>query len=211
MSKQRAVRFTAIRSLLERLPAPLRRFAESNRGVAAVEFALVLPVFLLIMLGCLEVPRFVMVYQKIARTSSGIADLVAQADEPITGNQIQDIFIAGATMMQPYDVVAKGKIYISSINNPSGTVVMSWRKDNYGKNGGSSRMPASLPIPLKPAVGEEVLVAEVFFTYQPLFSTLIYKGTDLYMASYTRPRNKNLKTEPGDPTCQVASLPKPSC
>jgi len=214
MSKPRAVRFTAIRPLLDRLPAPLRRFAGSEQGVTAVEFALVLPVFLLIMLGCLEVPRFVMVYQKIARTSSGVADLVAQADEPITGNQVQDIFIAGATMMQPYDVINNGKIYVSSINNPTGTIELSWQRDNFGKMGSGSNLtnPATaLPVTLRPAVGEEVLAAEVFFRYEPIFPTLIYEGSDLYMVSYTRPRNKNLKTPPSDPDCQVASKPKPSC
>jgi len=46
MSKRRAIRFHAIRSLLERLPVPLRRFVEGEPGVAAIEFALVLPVFL---------------------------------------------------------------------------------------------------------------------------------------------------------------------
>ena len=143
-----------------------------------------------------------------------MADLVAQADDPITGNQLQDVFLAGSKMMEPYDVVNKGKIYVSSINNPSGTVTLTWQRNNNGKAAGTSKLltPASaLPVTLRPAQGEEVLAAEVYFTYQPIFSTMIYEGSDLYMVSYTRPRNKNLKTEPGDPTCQVASLPKPSC
>ncbi len=200
-----------IRRILNALPHPLRRFAAGERGMAAVEFALVLPIVLLIMLGAFEVPRYVMIVQKIARTSSGVADLVAQADEPLQKNQLTDIFNAGRIMMQPYDVVTNGKIYVSSINNPTGTVEMTWRQDNFGKNPGASKMPASLPVALKPVVGDEVLVSEVYFRYQPLFSGLIYNGSDLYMVAYTRPRNKNLKTTPADPTCQVASLPKPSC
>jgi Flp pilus assembly protein TadG len=181
------------------------RFIAGDEGVTAIEFALVLPVVLLILLGCFEVPRFVMIYQKIARTSSGVADLVAQADEPLTKNQMQDIYTAGGIMMQPYDVVANGRIYVTSINNLSGGsgVTVTWQTNNGGAVATASKLgtkgtnPTSkLPAALVPATNEEVLAAEVFFNYQPIFSTLIYQGSQLYMIAYTRPRNKNLQTEP---------------
>jgi Flp pilus assembly protein TadG len=186
------------------LPSRWRRFIEGEQGVTAIEFALVLPVMLLILLGCFEVPRFVMIYQKIARTSSGVADLVAQADEPITKRQMADIYTAGKIMMQPYDVVANGRIYVSSINNPNGAgVTLTWQTNNSGsvttvsKLGGQGTNPTGkLPATLVPASNEEVLAAEVFFNYQPIFSTLIYQGSQLYMVAYTRPRNKNLTTPP---------------
>ena len=182
----------------------LRRFARNERGVAAIEFALVLPIVVLLLLGCFEVPRYVMVFQKIARTSAGIADLVAQADEPITANQMKDIFTAGNIMMQPYDVVANGKIYVSSINNPSGNgVTLTWQRNNSGTVGTASKLGAQgtdptskIPAALVPLSNEEVLAAEVYFNYTPIFSTLIYQGTQLYMISYTRPRNHNLNTGP---------------
>jgi Flp pilus assembly protein TadG len=186
----------------------IRQFANGEQGVTAIEFALVLPVILLILLGCFEVPRYVLVVQKIARTSASVADLVAQADEPITGNQMQDIFIAGKTLMQPYDVVANGKIYISSINNPAAAgVKLTWQRNNGGNDGGKgsklgaegSNPTAKLPANLVPASNEEVLAAEVYFNYQPVFSSLIYNGSWLYRISYSRPRNKNLMTAPSAP------------
>jgi Flp pilus assembly protein TadG len=203
--------------ILNALPAPLRRFAGDERGVTAIEFALVLPVVLLILLGCFEVPRFVLIYQKVARASAGVADLIAQADEPLQRNQLDDIFKAGKVMMQPYDVIANGKIIVSSINNPNPSppsncsgatgVKISWQKDNGGQakdpvgNPAGSRVGAKcqtpvLPADLMPLANEEVLTAEVFFDYKPVFANLIYKGSQLYIASYTRPRNKNLMTEP---------------
>lgn len=182
----------------------LNRFAATERGATAVEFALVVPIMVLLMMGCFEVPRFVMIYQKIARTSSGVADLVAQADDPLTKNQMADIFTAGKIMMQPYDVVANGRIYVSSINNPSGNgVTLTWQRNNSGlvatasKLGSQGTDPTSkLPAALVPLSNEEVLAAEVYFNYVPFFSNRIYSGSTLYMISYTRPRNHNLTTPP---------------
>jgi Flp pilus assembly protein TadG len=192
------------------LPPRLRRFVagdkflKDERGVTAIEFALVLPVVLLILLGCFEVPRFVLICQRIARTSSGVADLVAQADEPITANQMNDIFTAAKIMMQPYDIVANGRIYVSSINNPSGNgVTLTWQKNNGGTVSTASKLglagsnPSSkIPATLVPGSNEEVLASEVYFNYTPVFSNLIYSGSQLYLIAYTRPRNKNLMTSP---------------
>jgi Flp pilus assembly protein TadG len=193
----------------------LRGFARADQGATAVEFALVLPIVLLIMLGCFEVPRFVMVYQKISRTSASVADLVAQADEPITGDQLHDIFAAAKLLMEPYDVVANGSIYVSSINNPSGgpgVARVTWQKNNDGAVAPGSRIgnegaAPALPAGLSPITNEEVLAAEVFFNYTPVFANLIYNGTQLYRVSYTRPRNKNLMTKPGNPTCGDPTAP----
>jgi Flp pilus assembly protein TadG len=184
--------------LMNALPPRMRRFIAGEQGVTAIEFALVLPIVILILLGCFEVPRYVLIVQKIARTSSGVADLTAQADEPITKNQIGDLFNAGKIMMQPYDVVANGKIYVSSINNPNGAgVTVTWQRDNGG-TGPATKITnaASIPAPIRPLSNEEVIAAEVYFTYQPVFPTLIYSGSTLYRVSYTRPRNKNLMTPP---------------
>jgi Flp pilus assembly protein TadG len=183
----------------------LHRFAASERGVAAVEFGLILPIVMLLLLGCFEVPRFVLTYQKIARTSSGVADLVAQADEPMTSDQMDDIFIAGKTMMEPYDIVANGSIYVSSINNASSDpgVKITWQVNNGGAVAPGSRLGVktsnpsiNMPAALLPAADEEVLAVEVFYNYTPVFSNRIYSGKQLYMISYTRPRNRNLMTEP---------------
>lgn len=188
----------------------LRRFAKGERGVTAVEFALVLPVVLLLLLGCIEIPRFVLVYQRLARTSSAVADLAAQADDPITPEQVLDIFTAGKNMMEPYDIKADGRIYISSVNNPGGTgVKLTWQRNNNGAVTTASKLgaqpapppatppaPTNLPAGISPGSNEEVLVAEVYFNYKPIFASKIYSGQQLYMAAYTRPRNKNLLTPP---------------
>jgi hypothetical protein len=117
---------------------------------------------------------------------------------------MNDIFTAGKVMMQPYDVVANGKIIVSSINNPNGSgVTLTWQRNNGGLVATASRLTdpsTDLPLTLLPGSNEEVLAAEVFFNYTPIFANLIYSGSQLYQVSYTRPRNKNLNTPPPE-TC----------
>ena len=174
------------------------RFGRDQRGMAAVEFALITPILVLLALGCFEVPRYVLVFQKMSRASAGVADLVAQADDPITKDQLVDIFSAAKSMMQPYDVVNDGEVIVTSINNPGGTgVKVTWQRKN-GSVGTASKLvtPAGLPAGLTPGADEEVLAAEVYYNYKPAFGNIIYKGSELYRVSYTRPRNHNLETVP---------------
>ena len=187
----------------------LGRFRRDRRGVAAVEFALILPILALLALGCFEVPRYVLLWQRLERTSSGVSDLVAQADEPITTNQMTDIFSAAKIMMQPYAILTSGSIVVTSINNPTGGagVKNTWRiacgtVNNIGKLGAVGATPTvtAFPNALLPTIDNEVLVTEVYFTYTPVFKTYIYTGSTLYAVAYTRPRNHNLTTSPNTPT-----------
>ena len=192
-----------------------RRFRRDQRGVAAIEFALILPIMALLALGCFEVPRYVLLWQRLERASSGVSDLVAQADEPITVNQLTDIFSAGRIMMQPYDIMKNGSIVVTAIANPTGGKgVSNWWRAACGTVNTAGTLgaipadptnnpvtPTGLPGPLSPIKDNQVLVTEVYFSYTPVFKTFIYTGNVLYSVAYTRPRNHNLMTVPGTVRC----------
>jgi Flp pilus assembly protein TadG len=185
----------------------LQRFRRDHSGVAAIEFALILPILVLLALGCFEVPRYVLLWQRLERASSGVSDLVAQADEPMTANQMTDIFSAAKIMMQPYSIYTNGSIVVTSINNPSGGtgIKNTWRVSCpagvNGTLGAINSTPIGLPAALSPAIDNEVLVTEVNFTFKPVFGTIIYRSSPLYAVNYTRPRNHNLMTSPGTLIC----------
>lgn len=198
----------------------LSRFRRDRRGVAALEFALILPILVLLALGCFEVPRYVLLWQRLERTASGVSDLVAQADEPLTQDQMTDIFSSAKLLMAPYDIIKNGSIVVTSVNNPStpigATTNVTWRSA-CGTPNGAATPPVSLsgkmgsvggtptsffPAALLPlAKDNEVLVTEVYFTFTPVFKNFIYSGSTLYASAFTRPRNHNLVTGPGTVRC----------
>ena len=92
----------------------LGRFRAATDGVAAVEFALVLPIMVTLLLGMSEVTHAVNVDRKLTLLSRSLADLSSR-DRELTGAQVNDIFRAASVIMQPYDA-SKLQMTITSMS-----------------------------------------------------------------------------------------------
>jgi hypothetical protein len=175
-----------------------------DRGAIAVEMALFLFFFSTLFLGAFEVPRFLLIGQKMERASASMADMVAQIDpgQSDTLAKINDLFVAANRLLDPYDMTTKGRVIITSVANPdnnSGKIM--WQLKSPGTFTATSAVGASGGTPTLPTgftirEGENVIVAEIFFQYEPLFGSMIYKGRTLYSESFTRPRFTNLTAVP---------------
>lgn len=102
-----------MRSLLARPVRLLRGFGRSAAGVAAVEFALVLPVMMVMFYGLSEVVLAVNTNRKLVLTSRSLADLSSRA-KTITSTDMSDIFSAAKIVMQPFDS-SKLKMVVSQM------------------------------------------------------------------------------------------------
>src|SRR5487761_1233206 len=100
-----------------------------KRGVAAVEFALILPLMLFIYLGASEVTQGLMASRKATLVARTLADLVSQQQSGVNlaDTDLQEVFGAAATIMSPFAVTgtpAPLQATISSIafiSDPSNT------------------------------------------------------------------------------------------
>ena len=73
-----------------------------QKGVAAVEFALILPVMLLMYFGSAEVTKGILVNRKVTIATRTISDLLAQTQStPVTDLTIAQIFSAATAVMGP--------------------------------------------------------------------------------------------------------------
>lgn len=82
-------------------PGVLARFARCGSGVAAVEFALIAPVLILVYFGLAEFCQAYMAQRRMGHATSQVADIVAQS-QTVTGEDVDDIFAIGGLILAPF-------------------------------------------------------------------------------------------------------------
>ena len=79
----------------------LGQLAKNTRGAAAVEFAFLAPVLILLYFGMVEYCQGYMALKRTGHVASMVADLVSQNDT-VTKTQITDIFAIGDQIIRPF-------------------------------------------------------------------------------------------------------------
>jgi hypothetical protein len=170
----------------------LTRFLRDRRAVAAVEFAIILPVMVLLFLGSVEIGKALFVHRKVVAVAYAGGDLVAQAEE-ISDASMADIFAAMDLIFEPYPVDDATYFIASVIIDPDDPdeedTIIDW-SDGQGVTLPADGDPFEVPDGLVPGPGNSVIVATVTYTYTPLFGAQIVAGDgiDMKSASYLRPR-----------------------
>ncbi|MEZ5690380.1 MAG: TadE/TadG family type IV pilus assembly protein [Rickettsiales bacterium] len=180
-----------------RLLYTYKKMLLSRDGLAAVEFALFLPLFIILTFGAIEVTRYVLITQKMERVSISLSDLVAQSKNVNSGD-LSQIILAASQLMLPYDFDTNGYAIISSVTKTGeDPPVINWQYTSggtvqtslVGTSGGNATMPGGFAITDK----ETVIIAEVFFSYEPILSGTIYNSSTMYRYSIHKPRLGDLK------------------
>ena len=201
-----------------------RRLVRDDRGMAAVEFALILPLLLTIYLGGAELSQGLITTRKSTNVAVALSNLVAEqaAGATLTDTEIADVFAAATAIMSPYST-ASLKMTVSSVvfYHPTGSTAFDaepqWTITN---NGGTPRpcqfltsvannsnpSPTTMPTGIYPAAGSApatAIVADVSYTYTPALGGKLLawssKASSLTFrhTTYMRPRNQYLITYSG--------------
>lgn len=168
----------------------LRRFARARSGVSAVEFALILPLMILLYAGSVELSEALAVDRKVNRVASTVGDLVAQNDS-ITQTQLNDIFAASSAIVEPYPTTTlKIMVMAVAISNTNPKQSIAWVKVNDGST------PPTTPVTVPDSiakVGSHIIVAQVSYNFTSPFSSFMkgITGKESYSLNHTfmmRPR-----------------------
>jgi Flp pilus assembly protein TadG len=162
----------------------IRRLTGDERGVSAIEFAMLAPVLIAFYMGMTEFCQGFMAQKRMGHVSAAVADLVAQ-EETVTPATIDDIFDIGGLIMKPFSTTTLRQ-RVSSVTSVAGVPTVDWsRGDGMTARGVGSTMP--LPADLISS-GESVIVAEVTYDYDSAADYLMPGLTRFAHTYYLRPR-----------------------
>lgn len=167
----------------------LRRAGMNEAGVAAVEFALILPIMLTLYLGSIEVSSAIIADQRVTSVAGALGDLVARADGDITLGQLSDYFDAAKSTMTPYSSDGVSQVVTSVYVNADGDASVRWSRRDNNTAGYAAGSEYELPEELTDiARGKYVIVSEASLTYEPVFSYVLRTNLNLYHEFFYMPR-----------------------
>lgn len=142
------------------------QFVRDSKGIAAVEFAFIAPVLILLFLGTLEISLAVAVDRKVSRVSSSVADLITQFEGDISPSDIQSIMDISERIMYPYDDPLG--IVVSGVQISGGNAEVQWSEASGSANELATDSVVDIPSSIK-TDGSFLLVATVTSSHAPAF------------------------------------------
>lgn len=189
----------------------LRNLWRNERGVAAVEAALMFPVLLALFIGCTEITFKIWSTQKAEKLAVTLADVVAQG-QTVSKEDMEYMVEASDNIMEPFNFGADGVIFISSVYVAQDQTVakVNWQCKMPGSFSVLSKMglvgaDANLPPELTLAERDNVIVAEVFYKYKSIAPGLMFNEDVIYRRAFFKPRLGALTNSPGNPCTLVVS------
>jgi Flp pilus assembly protein TadG len=193
--------------------------ARDHKAIAATEFAIIVPLMLVMFFGTVEFSSAVAVDRKVTLIARTLSDLTSQVlssqASQMPDNYLQNVFTASIAIVTPYPatpVTAKiSEVYVDS----SGNATVTWSKAatitsaatqatlaTSSRNPGDTIfIPSTLRVPLT-----YLILSEVSYLYTPTIGYVMKAGVTLSDAAYTRPRQStcvyynNLPALPNCPT-----------
>jgi len=173
---------------------PFRQFARDARAVAAVEFALILPLLVTLYFGTVEAASLYAVDRRVATVASTMADLVSREPKCIASDTLNSYFNAASGIMQPYSTTGlKQVVSFLAVDKTTGVVTVKWSTPNgtgavaREKNKTTTEIGTSTQINNLAKVNGWLVAAEIQYSYLPLYGVVI-KTINLSHTEYFLPR-----------------------
>ncbi len=167
------------------------RFRHDHTGIAALEFALIVPIMLFMYIGTVEVTQGIIAQRRVNLLSRTLADLTSQSPATLDQSGMQAIFAASTAVMTPLSATGLKMRITSVLVKPSGQACVDWSDASNW-----SPLPAASSVTVPPGLGDttatgslQYIMAEVQYPYTPVMSYVIKPMTITDTPSYMRPRS----------------------
>jgi Flp pilus assembly protein TadG len=171
------------------------RLSVDTRGIAAVEFAMLVPLMLMIFFGTIQISTAVAVDRKVSLTARTLSDLISQASS-VTNTDISNAFATGLAIMSPYASTPLKSIISQIYIDPTTLVAKVVWSQASNATAHAYKDVVTVPTALQIA-GSYLIMSEVTYNYQPIVGYDIKLG----FASTSYPLSDSMFTRPRQSTC----------
>ena len=153
-------------------------------GIAATEFALVVPVMLILFFGTDEFSSGIAVNRKVTLMARTLSDLTSQ-NLSVTDTQLTNIFNASTGILTPYSATPVRSTITELYVDPNTLAArVQWSRGSAPRTAGNT-----VPIPSALQIGGTYLIfSEVSYSFVPTVGYVLKNSITLSDFTFTRPR-----------------------
>ncbi|HYE47587.1 MAG TPA: TadE/TadG family type IV pilus assembly protein [Caulobacter sp.] len=170
-----------------------RRLRRDQRGVSAVEFALIAPALIAFYFGLAELTQAMMAERRASHAASSIGDLIAQSTQ-VSDATLTDIFTIGETIMSPFPATSLKMRVTSIVADGNVSPKVEWSKGS-GLTADGAGATMTVPSGLLTAAGDSVIKSEVQYSYDSPVDYFVPNAVTFTKVFYLRPRKSDKVTK----------------
>ena len=180
----------------------LRRWVQDQRGVSALEFALIMPIIVVLIFGMANVSQALMAQRRVNHIASWMGDLTAQS-QTMADSDFTDIFSVAGFMMKPLDQSNLSIRLTSIIVDTNNVPRVDWSVVGPSLTTGLAHgtQVSTLPVGLISNTGDSVIMAETTYTFIAPIQALMPSGINFKEVYYFRPRKSSCVLYGAEATC----------
>jgi Flp pilus assembly protein TadG len=158
-------------------------FLTDGTGLAATEFAVVVPLMLVMFFGTVEFSSAVAIDRKVTLMARTLSDLTSQSTS-VADSDMTNFFAASTGILTPYDATPVSSTITELYVDSTQTAHVQWSKGSAPR---TQKSVVTIPTTLAIA-GTYLILSEVSYSYTPSVGYVLKGAITLSDVAYTRPR-----------------------